>query len=182
MKKLMVIAGVMSILTGIACADSLFRWVDGEGKVHYGDRPASDAVNVEAKKFTAPVVPDDGTLSYAARLAKENFPVTLYVAEHCGEPCVQARALLNKRGVPYTEKFLATREDNAEFVRVSGGNGIPTMAVGKTYVQGFEPGQWESELDIAGYPKTAPYGARPIAPAARPVTAESSVEAAVPVE
>jgi hypothetical protein len=31
---------------------------------------------------------------------------------------------------------------------------------------GFEAGQWNSELDIAGYPKTAPYGSRPVPPAA----------------
>ena len=33
------------------------------------------------------------------------------------------------------------------------------LTVGKTLLSGFEAGQWNSELDIAGYPKTAPYGA-----------------------
>lgn len=174
MRKFMMFAGLMSLLTLGAHADSLFRWIDSEGKVHYGDRPATDAVKVEEKKFTEHDVSDDDTLPYSARQARQNFPVTLYVAENCGDACVQARDFLNKRGIPFTEKFLATKEDNDAFVRAAGSYAIPTLAVGRNFLKGFEAGQWGSELDIAGYPKTAPYGARPVAPSTKPVPAASS--------
>ena len=36
-----------------AQADSLFRWVDKDGKVNYGDKPAEDAIGAKQKKFGA---------------------------------------------------------------------------------------------------------------------------------
>lgn len=182
MKNLMVLAGILALMTNVGQAESLFRWVDSEGKVHYGDRPATDAVKIEEKKFTLPVASDEDTLPYETRRAKQNFPVTLYVTEDCGEICVQARAMLNKRGIPYVEKLLASKEDIEAFLKFSGSGEIPTLAVGKIFLKGFEAGQWGSELDIAGYSKTAPYGARPVMPSIKPAQAESSVEAAVPAE
>jgi glutaredoxin len=182
MKKIIVYAGTALLLTFTVHAESLFRWVDSEGKVHYGDRPASDAVKVETKKFTAPTVSDDDALPYATRQAKQNFPVTLYVSENCGTECVQARTFLNKRGIPFVEKLLVTNEENQAFIKESGADVIPTLAVGKTFLKGFEAVQWTNELDIAGYPKTAPYGARAVPPAQRPPQAVSEVAPAIPAQ
>lgn len=169
-----------------AHAQTLYRWVDSEGHVHYGDHPEPQASKVEKKKFSAqPDVSDDERLPYASRIARQNFPVTLYVADKCGDICVQARALLNKRGIPFTEKMLSTQADSDALMKASGGNAIPTLAVGRSYIQGFEAGQWNSELDIAGYPKTAPYGVRPVPPsqpASAPVAASAPAETPVPVE
>ena len=156
-------------------ADTLYRWVDKSGKVHYGDKPAEDAVNTEQKKFGASAAQGDDELSYGIRKAKQDFPVTLYVSSNCGEYCVHARALLNKRGVPFAEKNVGTKEEIEVFKKLTGGDGIPTLMVGKTPLKGFEAGQWNSELDIAGYPKIVPYGARPSKPAAaKPETAPAS--------
>src|SRR5512139_2586000 len=169
-----------------AHAQGLYRWVDSEGHVHYGDRPAPQASKVEKKKFSGQSdVSDDELLPYASRMARQNFPVTLYVADKCGDICVQARALLNKRGIPFTEKMLSTQADSDALMKASGGNAIPTLAVGRSFLQGFEAGQWNSELDIAGYPKTAPYGARPVPPsqpASAPVAASAPTDALVPTE
>ena len=144
-------------------AETLFRWKDKEGKVHYGDRPAEGAIDAEAKKFGTPAVDE---LSYGVGNAARNFPVTLYVAANCGDYCVQARALLNKRGIPFAEKNLLTKEDiDANKVK-TGGEGIPALTVGKTALHGFESNQWNTELDLAAYPKIAPYGSRPKQPAA----------------
>ena len=93
---------------GSAQADSLYRWVDKDGKVHYGDRPAEDAVKAEQKRFAGPsAAAGDDDLPYSVRKAKQDFPVTLYVSQNCGDLCVQARSLLNKRGIPFAEKNLA---------------------------------------------------------------------------
>ena len=149
-----------------AQADSLFRWMDKDGKVHYGDKPAEDAIGAKQKKFGATPTSGDDELSYGTRKAKQDFPVTLYSAANCGEACIQARSFLNKRGIPYSEKSLTTNEDVDAFKKLTGGNNIPALTVGKNILNGFEAGQWNSELDIAGYPKTAPYGSRPVPPAA----------------
>lgn len=161
--------GLMLLVTGSAQADSLFRWVDKSGKVHYGDRPAADAVRAEEKKFVAPPVADDEYLAYETRKAKENFPVILYVSDNCGEPCTQSRTFLYKRGIPYTEKNLLTQEDIDAFTVLTGSNSIPTVTIGRTILRGLEAQRWNKELDVAGYPKTAPYGARqPPAAVAKP--------------
>ena len=55
-----------------------------------------------------------------------------------------------------------TKEDIDAFKLKSGDDTVPALSVGKTWLKGFEAGQWNSELDIAGYSKTAPY--RPQAP------------------
>jgi len=165
MKTFLLAICILIIAVNNVTAASLFKWVDKEGKVHYGDKPDEGAVKAEKKKFAAPSA-DDGNLSYGVRKAKQDFPVTLFVAANCGEICVQARALLNKRGVPFSEKNLVTQVEIDAFKVKTGGEAIPTLMVGKAVLKGFEAGQWNSELDIAGYPKIAPYGSRPVQPAA----------------
>lgn len=139
-------------------AGELYRWVDSSGKVHYGDAPPPDAAQVETRKFSGTVAPD-ADLPYETRIARQNFPVTLYVGEECGEVCVHARELLNKRGIPFSEKKLVTKEEVESFKMLSGTDIAPTLAVGRTFLPGFRAERWSSELDIAGYPKSAPYRA-----------------------
>ena len=150
--------------TGIH-AGELYRWVDKSGKVHYGDAPATEAVGVERKKLS-PDTPDGEDLPYETRRAQQNFPVVLYTASNCGEPCQQARDFLSKRGIPFAEKTLRTKEEIDDFKQKSDIDHSPTLAVGKTYLEGFQSAQWGSELDIAGYPQTAPYRAPRTLPAA----------------
>jgi len=165
MKYIFFIFGLLALVLSCAQADTLYRWVDKEGKVHYGDRPAADAINAEQKRFGPAPSQSDDELSYGIRKAKQDFPVTLYGSANCGEYCVKARALLNKRGIPYVEKNLETKEDVDAFKKLTGGDRTPTLMVGKTPLIGFEEGQWNSELDIAGYPKIVPYGTKPVQPA-----------------
>ena len=157
-----VLAGILLTLLGTAQADT-FRWVDNAGNVHYGDVPAETAKQIEAKKFSGSASADDAGLPYETRLAKQHFPVTLYVTDNCGSPCLQARDFLKKRGIPFTENKLSTKEDIDAFISKSGGDQVPTLLVGSTtWLKSFEAGQWSSALDNAGYPKIAPY--RPQSP------------------
>jgi glutaredoxin len=167
-RVVLVLAGLLAVVL-FARAGDLYRWVDTSGKVHYGDAPPPDAPLVESLGFHDEAAPG-GELPYETRRARQNFPVTLYVAENCTEFCKLARELLAKRGIPFTEKNLATQEEIDAFKAASGADGVPALAVGKTFVHGFEAGRWHGELDIAGYPKVAPY----LAPSAHPA-AESAV-------
>ena len=177
MKKFILLMGLLLIAAVSAHADSLFRWIDKEGKVHYGDRPTEDAVETEKKKFGAPSDGGDDDLSYGTRKAKQDFPVTLYVSGNCGNACDQARAFLNKRGIPFSEKMIKTDEDLESFKKLSGGNSVPSLTIGKSLLSGFEAGQWNGELDIVGYPKTAPYGKRPApVPVAKPAIPEADTK------
>ncbi len=158
MKRIVLLmAGLLAVMP-FAQAGELYRWVDKSGKVHYGDTPPSEAPLVESLEFRDEAAPDAG-LPYETRRAQQHFPVTLYVAENCVEFCRQARELLTRRGIPFTERKLVSQEEIDAFKTASGGDSIPALAVGRTFVNGFEAGRWHSELDIAGYPKIAPYRA-----------------------
>ena len=100
----------MSIVIHSAQAGELYRWTDAKGNVYYGDVPPADATQVEVMTYSAAPTPSEA-LSYEMRRAQQNFPVTLYVADNCGEYCSQARSLLSKRGIPFSEKMLITQEE-----------------------------------------------------------------------
>lgn len=140
--------------TGLAQAQTTYRWVDQAGKVHYGDRvpPPQTAREVQEKRFAAPAA--DKPLSHAMRQARKNFPVTLYVGTEC-PPCQEGRDYLNKRGIPFSEKSVAGNEEIDALRKLLGGGEVmvPVLQVGEKTSKGFlEPG-WAGLLDAAGYPK-----------------------------
>lgn len=142
-------------------AEELYRWTDSSGIVHYSDVPTAEAEKIGSKVSSEEVTPRE-YLPYETRRAQQNFPVTLYLDSGCGEPCNQARSLLNKRGIPFDEKILRTKDEIDAFKLLTGSEIVPTLAVGKTILKGFQSGQWQGELDIAGYPKDVPYRATAI--------------------
>ncbi|MDD5298893.1 MAG: glutaredoxin family protein [Gallionella sp.] len=158
-----------------AQAGELYRWVDAHGKVHYGDVIPVGADQIEEKKFSDAAAPDE-YLSYETRRAQQNFPVTLYVADNCAEYCDKARDLLGKRGIPFSEKALRTKEEIDAFKALAGFDSVPALSIGRTILKGLQADQWNSELDIAGYPKTVPYRTpkKPAAPVAPPAAAPAA--------
>lgn len=169
MKRLLM-GALLAVSLSAQCGE-LYRWVDDKGKVHYGDeRPP--VAEVEKKKFNDGA--EDSNLPYATRRAQQNFPVKLYVADNCGEFCTRARELLTNRGIPFTEVNLVTKEEIDAFEAASRGENVPALGIGKTFIHGFSKVRWHSELDIAGYPRIAPYRPRTV-PAAVNQDAASAV-------
>ena len=166
MKQIKIILVMVLLATSNAVlAAQLYRWVDENGKVEYRDTPPpSSAKKVEVRRFGGGTV-DTSSLPFSVQQAARNFPVTLWSAP-CGAPCDQARAHLARRGVPYAEKD--AQADVEAFEKLTGGLGVPVLYVGSNRVNGYLEAEWDSALDIAGYPRTAPPGARP---AAKPVAA-----------
>ena len=149
--------------TSLAGAQTTYRWVDqASGQTVFSDQPPPPGtpgvirVGQEATD-SEPQVP------YATRQAAEKYPVTLFTAASCTDTCSQARDLLNQRGVPFTEKMLNTEEEHAEFSKQMGSKDVmvPSLIVGQQRFRGLESGAWNNLLDLAGYPKSAPYGAKP---------------------
>lgn len=140
---------------GWAQAQSAYRWVDQEGKVHYGDRPppAKSVRELEERKLSAPAA--DPGLPYGIRQAAANYPVTLYVNSGCGAPCEEGRGHLRKRGVPFAEKLVATAEEIETLKKLLGGAEptVPVLQVGARVYKGWQEGGWDGLLDAAGYPK-----------------------------
>jgi hypothetical protein len=144
----------LTALAGAALAQSTYRWVDRGGQVHFSDQPPPATIQeVEVKRYSAGR--PDLTPSYTVSKAATDFPVALYTSNDCGEPCVLARALLEARGVPFTEQVLSTEDDLVTYRGIFGPpEEVPALTVGRQPFRGFEKGAWNRLLDDAGYPAT----------------------------
>ena len=148
------IALCLALAPAAAHAQQLYRWTDTAGRVHVTDTPPPpSAREVKQKKFGGSVV---GTSQppFALRKAMKDAPVTLYTSPSCKDPCGQARAALNRRGVPFKEIVVSNPQTNAELERVSGARQVPTLTVGGVVQKGFAQSAFDSALDLAGYPTT----------------------------
>jgi hypothetical protein len=164
----------LSLSAAASSAGQLYRWVDADGRVHYGDQiPPASAQHAERKCLGDKAPP--AALPYPVKEAMRKFPVTLYTAEGCGAGCEQAAAYLNKRGVPYTEKDAREPAATKEVTALTGGKlEVPLLTVGAgTVVRGYQENAWSTALDSAGYPATAvlPAGVAARQKAAAPVNA-----------
>ena len=85
-----------------------------------------------------------------------------YNAEDAIYTLQMARELLNGRGIPFAEKMLKTDAEVAELTtRLGAEAAVPSLIVGTQSFRGFDSAAWTNLLDLAGYPTTAPYGAKP---------------------
>ena len=141
---------------------STYRWIDKTtGQTIFSDKPPPSGTK-QVTQVGSRGAAEDRQLPYATRQAADKFPVTLYTTASCTEECNAARGLLNGRAVPFAEKMLKTEEEIADLSRRLGSAaGVPSISVGLQTFKGFEPGAWNNLLDLAGYPKSAPYGAKP---------------------
>ena len=164
--KRIILGVLMLVATGTLAAAELYRWVDEKGNVEYRDTPPpSSAKKVEQRTVGGSTV-EASSLPFSVQQAVKNFPVTLWNST-CGAPCDQARAHLARRGVPYSEKD--PQNDIEAFRKLTGGLEVPVLYVGSNRIKGYFESEWDSALDIAGYPTTAPPGFKPAAtpPAAK---------------
>ena len=104
---------------------STYRWVDEKGQTQYSDRPPPQSI----KKFEERnVQPNRGNAQppFQTRKAAASFPVTLYTSKDCGKPCEDGRALLQKRGVPFSETTIDTSTE-IDSTMANSRNSRPTM-------------------------------------------------------
>ena len=158
-----ILLALATLAVTTANGQTTYRWIDKTtGKTVFSDQPPPPGARLVGTKADSKAGGDDNPMSFATRQAAEKYPVTLYTTAGCVNECKQARDLLNQRGVPFTEKLVGTPEEQAELNKRLGSEGLfPTLFVGTQSVKGIEAGAWNNLLDLAGYPKTAAYGAKP---------------------
>lgn len=143
-------------------AQTTYRWVDKvSGQTVFSDQPPPPGTQ-NVTRTNREERSEGQQLPYATRQAADKFPVTLYTAANCIDECKQARDLLNGRGTPFSEKMLDTQEDIDALAKLLGGAAsVPSITVGRQNFRGFESSAWNNLLDLAGYPKSAGFGAKP---------------------
>lgn len=146
--------GCMLVPALASAQQQMFRYIDKDGRTVYTDKaPPSDARSVQQKKLGGNYI-ETSEPPYSLQYAQQRNPVTLY-SGNCGPLCDSARALLNRRGVPYREIDPAQPAEAAKLKQASGDMQVPVLTIGAAQVlKGFEEARWQGALDQAGYPKT----------------------------
>ena len=152
MRDIVTILSALFVLAVLpAHAAKLYKWVDKDGNVSYQDSPPPpNAGRVEQKELTktrSPEKKDD---------VAEKYPVVLYSVPKCSS-CDLARAYLQKRKVPFSEKNVeGDRKSQEEMKEKTKGLSVPTILVGAKVMTGYMESLLEGELDQAGYAKIEP--------------------------
>lgn len=142
----------LAFAASAAMAQEIYRWVDEKGRVHVTDTPPPRGAR-DVQKSTPGGNTVESVSPFVLSQAMKDFPVTLYTSPICKEPCAQARAALNRRGIPFKEVQVWEEKSNEELKKVSGANEVPTLVVGRSVQRGFEQATYDALLDSARYPR-----------------------------
>jgi glutaredoxin len=189
---------MLAAVAAPAQAQQMYRWTDEKGGVHITDTPPPASAKGVQKQKSATVPADASRQPFELAQAMKDFPVTLYTAPNCNEPCQQARTALNQRGVPFKEVLVWEDSVAQELKKLTGGTlDVPVLTVGRSVQKGFQQEAFDALLDSARYPRAgilpalnqaapkppADYvapGERAAAPPAEPVKPEEEAKPAGP--
>ena len=183
------VATVLMTLAGpSAQAQGVYRIVGPGGKVTFSDRAPADANAPQPPvpvMGAAPTALPAAALPYDLRQIASRFPVAIYTSNDCA-PCISLRTMLSSRGVPFTERTVASNEDIAALARLSSSSSLPFGTIGGQQLTGYSDVEWAQYLDAAGYPKqsqlpsnyrpspaTPLVAAKPVAPTAAAAPAQT---------
>jgi len=141
-----------------AGAQQIFKIVGPDGRITFSDRQPADPA-VKATPATVVGMESSGgtptaSLPFEVRQAASRYPVTIYTAPGC-TTCARGRALLQSRGVPFSEKTVSSKEDIEALTRLTGASTVPVLTIGSQQLRGVSDAEWTQFLDAAGYPKTS---------------------------
>lgn len=172
---------VLAVVAADAGGQTLYRYVDANGRVVYSDQPPPPNVkDAQTRQLPENVIETDPR-PLEARQAAERFPVTLYTFD-C-DICREAQALLVKRGIPFQTVIVSEEAGAAKLKALTGKQSAPVLTIGdKEIMQGYNEQRWQAMLDEAGYPRAMPTLPRVPARAAAAAAPKSTTEAAAAPE
>ncbi|MBS0608119.1 MAG: glutaredoxin family protein [Proteobacteria bacterium] len=163
-------AAACTLLALAAQAQQVYRIVGPDGKVTFSDRAPAKGADPTPVGSGQRAGGSNDALPYPLRQVATRFPVTLYTGNDC-LPCNGARNLLVNRGIPFTERTVASNEDIDALKRLSGEASLPFGTIGGQQLKGFSDSEWSQYLDAAGYPAQSQLSPSYRRPAATPLVA-----------
>ncbi|HLL10273.1 MAG TPA: glutaredoxin family protein [Rubrivivax sp.] len=160
------------VLMSCGAAWAQYKVIRPDGSVTYTDRPPIDATNVRitplGRGAQTPAAAAEPGLPIELRQVAQRYPVTLYASADC-VPCDNGRKLLQQRGVPFSERRIASNEDALALERLAGGRTVPSLTIGAQQLRGYSEADWAAYLDAAGYPRESRLPRNWPTPAATPL-------------
>jgi len=147
------LASLAAVLAIAPAQAQQYRWIDRHGNVQFTDTPPPPGAKDVRTVTGATAAPASASMPYEVARLQADFPVVLYTSPSCKAACQLARDALNKRSVPFNEVQVWNAPTIAELKRVSGGEEVPALLVGREVQRGFEESAFDLLLDSAGYPK-----------------------------
>ncbi|MGV6826209.1 MAG: glutaredoxin domain-containing protein [bacterium] len=140
---LKILVCLMILVSSIAAASEIYRWVDEQGKVQFGDRPPSgageQAVDLRINTYAKPEIQIPPSNRPSVR---RNKKVVMYSAEWCGV-CKQARRYFTEQRIRFAEYDVEKSQKGQEDYRALRARGVPVILVGKSRLNGFTPQYFE---------------------------------------
>lgn len=148
-------------IVGTDASAQMYTWKDAKGVTHFSDQPPPDRVDnktgnkadSKAGAVVARTAPraSQPSLPYVLAEAAKRNPVVLYTTASCSA-CDQGRALLQQRGVPFSEKTVTSSADQQQLKDAGSDLRLPLLVVGSSKQIGFETVGWQEALTAANYP------------------------------
>ena len=118
----------------------LYKWVDAQGNIHYGDKPPDNAqlkkITGNVSSFTSvnvePFVFDPGNISKRS----ETKTVVMYSTSWCGY-CKKAARHFRKNKIDFTEYDIEKSARGAREYKKLKGRGVPVILIGDQRMNGF---------------------------------------------
>lgn len=138
---LLSVCALLVLFSGTSVAE-IYRWVDDQGRVHFGDDPeksrAAQKVELEVNTFES-VSYDD--IEFAEPTASNK--VVMYATSWCGY-CKKARHYFAANAIPFTEYDIETNKRARRAYDAMGAKGVPVILVGKKRMNGFSEQGFEN--------------------------------------
>jgi glutaredoxin len=130
-----------------ASAESVYKWKDAQGRIHYSNEPPPKETNAAKVRL---VIPSFGGPAVVSGGGAGGSGVVVYGTQSCGY-CKAARNYLAKRGIPFTDYDVETSEAGRAGYAELGGRGVPVILVGSQRMDGFNADRLGQMLSDAGY-------------------------------
>jgi len=149
MKKTILLTMMLLSLCG-AAETEVFRYIDGNGRIHYVDKlesipaeyrkqvdnspPLPKISKVKAPHYATPAPPP---VHEPQHLSKTKT-VEIFVAAWCPH-CRALEKFLKEKGIRYLRHDIENDTRSADLYKKLGGGGIPLVKIGSTLMRGFHP-------------------------------------------
>ena len=130
---------VLMVISPVAQGE-LYKWVDDNGKIHYGDSPPDKAklkqITGNVSSFSSVSVEPFVYDSSLVTQRQQSKSVVMYSTSWCGY-CKKAARHFRKNNIPFTERDIEKSETAAREYKKLRGRGVPVILIGDQRMNGF---------------------------------------------
>ncbi|MBU2873597.1 glutaredoxin domain-containing protein [Marinobacter salexigens] len=120
------------VFSSFGAAAEIYKWVDENGKIHFGDRRPTNQVSDQVKLK----INTYESVSYDMSTFDVGEKVIMYSASWCGF-CKKARQYFEKNDIDYVEYDIEKNKSAKRAYDKLNATGVPVILVGKERMNGF---------------------------------------------